>query len=114
MCEATTGRAAIDENVVDRGRRSVRDVHDDPERLHPGQELPPGRGQAALQQPVGGAAEAVSKKWARRDHPVARGGEDIDVVDVVVERMGALDREERGGDRRVGRAPSQVGAQVGA
>ena len=62
----------------------------------------PGVGQATLLDAVGRSAERVVEEMARRHHPEARVGDDLDVRRVAVERVGALDREEARRERRVG------------
>ncbi len=100
VCEATTGR------WPSRGRRrSSRPRHGRRRRASPrasirADHLAPGRGQPALRDAVGRAAERVVEEVARRHHPEARVGDDLDVGRVVVERVGALDRQQAGRDRR--------------
>ena len=73
----------------------------------------PAGGQAALLDAVRGAAEGVVEEVARRHHPEAGVGDDLDVGRVVVERVGALDREQPGGDRPVRPAAAEVRGEVG-
>ena len=56
-------------------------------------------GQPALLDAVRGAAEGVVEEVARRHHPEARVGDDLDVGRVAVERVRALDGQQPGGDR---------------
>ena len=58
----------------------------------------PALGQAALGDAVRRAAERVVEEVARRHHPEAGVGDDLDVGRIVVERVRALDREQAGGD----------------
>ena len=88
------------QDVVDRRRRGMRDVDQHPARLHPLDHLAPGGGQAALLDAVRRPAEGVVEEMARRHHPKAGVGDDLDVRRVAVERVGALDREEAGGQAR--------------
>ena len=74
----------------------------------------PAPGQAALLDAVGRAAERVVEEVARRHHPEAGVGDDLDVGRVVVERVRAFDREEARRDRRLVGAPRDVGVEVGA
>ena len=85
---------------------------DHPARLHPRDHLAARRGQAALLDAVRRAAERVVEEVARRHHPEAGVGDDVDVGRVVVERVRALDRQEAGRDRRVV-APAAPGRRRG-
>src|SRR5690349_15322131 len=49
---------------------------------------------------------------AWRDHAEAGRSQDAETVEIVVERLGALDAQERRRDRRVRRPPCEVGAEV--
>ena len=72
------------------------------------------RREPALLDAVRGAAEDGVEEVGRRDHPDAGVGDDVHVGGVVVERMGALDREDAGGHRRVRRPVREVGREVRA
>ena len=102
------------QDVIDRRRRGVGDVHDHAPGLHPLDHLAPGRRQSALGDAVRGAAEGVVEEVARRHHPEARVGNHLDVGRVAVERMRALDCQQSGGDRRPGPPPLQVCGEVRA
>ena len=102
------------QDVVDRRRRGMGDVDQHPARLHPADHLAPGGGQAALVDAVRRPAERVVEEVARRHHPEARVGDDLDVRRVAIERMGALDRQEAGGEARIEAARRLVVGQVAA
>ena len=100
------------QGVVDRRRRRVRQVEQHRARLHPPDHLATEVGQAALVDAVRRAAEGGVEEVRRRHHPVARVDQPIDVVEIAVERVRALDREERRGRWRR-RPPDEVGLEVG-
>ncbi len=90
----------------------MRHVDEHRASLHPGDHLAAEVGQAALVDPVRRAAELVVEEVAGRHHPKARIGHDIDVRRVPVERVGALDGQDAGGDPRVLAPAIHVGRDV--
>ena len=84
------------QHVVDRRGRGVRDV--DEHAIGP-PSAGPSRGRRRSGRPSRRRARsppnALSKKWLGRHHPEPGVGDDLDVRRVVVQRVRALDREER-------------------
>ena len=79
--------------VVERLRRRVSEIDEHLLRLHPANELPAGLRQPAPADTVRGSADLVVGEMRRRHHADARREQPIQIVEIAVERVRALDAE---------------------